>query len=445
MIYTEETPKQFNDPLPPKTDVVVIGGGIAGICTALYLAQRGVQIVVCEKGRVAGEQSSRNWGWVRQHGRDPAELPIMMESNRIWQSLHKVVEQDLGFRQHGVLYLASSEKKMSVRERWVELAAEHQLTSIKLSANEVADKVNSSTARWKGAVFTPSDGRAEPWIAVPAIAKAVKKLGAVIREDCAVRCVETTDGIVSGVITEHGPIQCERIVLAGGAWSSLFAANAGIRLPQLAVRSTVACSANTAGSFNGNAADEQLAWRRREDGGYTLALTDLTEHFIGPNSFRYLKPFVPAMLNEWDTYRLHTAWPKNYPDGWRTQRSWSAEDISPMERIRALNPPPRRAALRRIKERFAKRFPSVGDTTLLKTWAGIIDTMPDVVPVIDEVDSLPGCIIATGFSGHGFGIGPAAGKIVADLVQGRKPEHDLHRFRFSRFADGSAVKLGPTW
>ena len=116
-----------------------------------------------------------------------------------------------------------------------------------------------------------------------------------------------------------------------------------------------------------------------------------------------------------------------------------------MERIRVLNPPPRRAALQRIKERFAKRFPSVGDTTLLKTWAGIIDTMPDVVPVIDEVDSLPGCIIATGFSGHGFGIGPAAGKIVADLVQGRKPEHDLHRFRFSRFADGSAVKLGPTW
>jgi len=444
-IFSEATPKRFNDPLPYRTDVVVIGGGIAGICAALYLAQRGVQVVVCEKGRVAGEQSSRNWGWVRQHGRDPAELPIMMESNRIWQSLHKVAGQDLGFRQHGVLYLASSEKKMAVRERWVDLASEHQLASVKLSANEVADKLSTPTVRWKGAVFTPSDGRAEPWVAVPAIAGAVNKLGAVIREDCAVRCLETTDGVVSGVITEHGPIQCERVVLAGGAWSSLFAANAGFRLPQLAVRSTVVRTANAADSFSGNAADEQLAWRRREDGGYTLALTDLTEHFIGPNSFRFLKPFIPAMLSELDTYRLHSAWPKNYPDGWRTQRSWSPQEVSPMERIRVLNPPPRQAAIRRIKQRFAKRFPALVDTTFVDTWAGIIDTMPDVVPVIDEVDSLPGCIVATGFSGHGFGIGPAAGKIVADLVQGRKPDHDLHRFRFSRFSDGSAVELGPVW
>lgn len=444
-IYNEQTPKQFNDPLPAKTDVVVIGGGIAGICSALYLAQRGMQVVVCEKGRVAGEQSSRNWGWVRQHGRDPAELPIMMESNRIWQTLHEVVGQDLGFRQQGVLYLASSEKKMQVRERWVDLAKEHQLTSVKLSATQVADKIATANPRWKGAVFTPSDGRAEPWIAVPAIAKAVNKLGVIIREDCAVRSLDTTDCAVSGVITEHGAVQCERVVLAGGAWSSLFAANAGINLPQLAVRSTVAATHAIPDFFSGNAADEKLAWRRREDGGYTLALTDLTEHFIGPNSFRYLKPFLPAMLSEWDTYRLHAAWPKHYPDGWRTQRRWSPQDVTPMERVRVLNPPPRQAALRRIKERFSQRFTSLGESPFIKTWAGIIDTMPDVVPVIDEVDSLPGCIIATGFSGHGFGIGPAAGKIVADLVQGTKPEHDLHRFRFSRFSDGSSIELGPVW
>jgi glycine/D-amino acid oxidase-like deaminating enzyme len=235
------------------------------------------------------------------------------------------------------------------------------------------------------------------------------------------------------------------VVLAAGAWSSLFAANAGITLPQLAVRSTVAQTAKAPDTFSGNAADEQLAWRRREDGGYTLALTDLTEHFIGPNSFRYLKPFVPAMLSEWDTYRLHTAWPKDYPDGWRTQRHWSADEVSPMERMRVLNPPPRQAALKRIKKRFSSRFKALGDVPLVNTWAGIIDTMPDVVPVIDRVESHPGLIIATGFSGHGFGIGPAAGQIVADLVQQKTPAHDLQRFRFSRFSDGSKVELGPVW
>ena len=444
-IYSEQTPKQFNDPLPDSTDVVIIGAGIAGICTALYLRQRGVSVVVCEKGRVAGEQSSRNWGWVRQHGRDPAELPIMMESNRLWQSLHKVVGEDLGFRQHGVLYLASTEKKMASRERWVDLAKQYQLTSVKLSAQQVADTLKTDTSRWAGAVFTPSDGRAEPWVAVPAIARAVNRLGAVIREDCAVRSIEQTNGVVTGVVTESGVVRCQQVVLAAGAWSSLFAANAGITLPQLAVRSTVAQTAKAPDIFSGNAADEQLAWRRREDGGYTLALTDLTEHFIGPNSFRYLKPFVPAMLSEWDTYRLHTAWPKDYPDGWRTQRHWSADEVSPMERMRVLNPPPRQAALKRIKKRFSSRFKALGDVPLVNTWAGIIDTMPDVVPVIDRVESHPGLIIATGFSGHGFGIGPAAGQIVADLVQQKTPAHDLQRFRFSRFSDGSKVELGPVW
>ena len=75
-----------------------------------------------------------------------------------------------------------------------------------------------------------------------------------------------------------------------------------------------------------------------------------------------------------------------------------------MERIRVLNPPPRQAALQRIQQRFSDRFPTPGATSFIKTWAGIIDTMPDVVPVLDEVDSVPGCIVATGFSGHGFGM-----------------------------------------
>ncbi|MEM7258420.1 MAG: FAD-binding oxidoreductase, partial [Pseudomonadota bacterium] len=73
----------------------------------------------------------------------------------------------------------------------------------------------------------------------------------------------------------------------------------------------------------------------------------------------------------------------------------------------------------------------------------MIDTMPDVVPVIDQVPECRGLHIATGFSGHGFGIGPAAGKAVADLVQGNQVPYNLQRFRYSRFTDGSKTVLGP--
>ena len=107
--YTDSMPRQFVGEYPDAVDVVVIGGGVIGVCTAFNLAKQGVRVLLCEKGRVAGEQSSRNWGWIRQLGRDPAELPIMMESRKIWQSLTAEVGEDIGYREQGIIYLASSE------------------------------------------------------------------------------------------------------------------------------------------------------------------------------------------------------------------------------------------------------------------------------------------------------------------------------------------------
>src|SRR3546814_1697687 len=89
-------------PSPTEADVVVIGGGIAGVCTAYYLAERGVRVVVCEKGTVAGEQSSRNWGWIRKQSRDPRELALMIESLRRWHEIVPELDEDNGFRVGGV-------------------------------------------------------------------------------------------------------------------------------------------------------------------------------------------------------------------------------------------------------------------------------------------------------------------------------------------------------
>ncbi|MFN7599118.1 MAG: NAD(P)/FAD-dependent oxidoreductase, partial [Cereibacter sp.] len=103
---TSDSPLRFPGPPPAACDVVIIGGGVMGVMIAWHLAKRGLAVTLCEKGRIAGEQSSRNWGWIRQQGRDPAELPIMVESLRIWQSLAQEFGDALGFRQSGVMYLA---------------------------------------------------------------------------------------------------------------------------------------------------------------------------------------------------------------------------------------------------------------------------------------------------------------------------------------------------
>ncbi|MDH5529818.1 MAG: FAD-binding oxidoreductase, partial [Paracoccaceae bacterium] len=98
----------------------------------------------------------------------------------------------------------------------------------------------------------------------------------------------------------------------------------------------------------------------------------------------------------------------------------------------------------KTRDLFAAAFPEIGRPEIASAWAGMIDTMPDVVPVIDHAAALPGLTIATGLSGHGFGIGPGVGRVVADLVMGHPVSHDLSRFRLSRFSDGSPIRLGPS-
>ena len=172
---TENTPVRFSDPLPDAVDVVVIGAGVAGTATAYFLAQRGQKVLLCEKGRVAGEQSSRNWGWIRQQGRDHAELPIMMESNRIWQGLAKETgERDLAFTQGGCLYLASGPAEVKKYEAWYALAKQHQLDTRMLTKAELESRYPGLGGNWAGGMVTPSDGRGEPFVAVPALARATQ-------------------------------------------------------------------------------------------------------------------------------------------------------------------------------------------------------------------------------------------------------------------------------
>ncbi len=435
-------PLRFPGPLPAQADVVVIGGGVIGVMTAWFLAERGERVILCEKGRIAAEQSGRNWGWVRKQGRDPAELPIMIEALSIWDGLTKAAGAELGFRRTGILYAANTPQDMAKYEGWIVHAREHGLDTRMLTRSDL-DTYLPNGAGWVGGILTPSDGRAEPWVAVPRLADAAARKGVIIVEDCAVRALDIAGGEVAGVMTEHGRIAASRVVLAGGAWSSLFLARHGERIPQLSVRATVAATAPLPEFHAGAVADSEFAMRRRLDGGYTLAPGHFHEFFIGPDAFRNLRPFWAQIRADISGTRFLPAAPRGYPDGWLTPRNWAEDAVSPFERLRILDPAPNRAEVERLRDRFGRAFPHAGRPAIAATWAGMIDTMPDVVPVIDHVGALPGLTLATGMSGHGFGIGPGVGRVVADLVTGRKPGHDLHRFRFSRFSDGSPIELGP--
>ena len=439
---TIETPIEFNDRLPDKVDAVIIGGGVIGIFSALYLARKGKRVLVCEKGRVAGEQSSRNWGWIRQQGRDRAELPIMMQSLRLWHEVDRETNGQCGVFTAGTYYLASTQSEMASHESWISIARDFDLDSEILSAKEVAENFSGqSNNQWVGAVCVPSDARGEPWFAVPSVARLACDAGALIRENCAVRSLNITAGEIRGVVTEEGSVSCEQVVLAGGAWSSIFARQHGIDIPQLSVQGTAAQTAPLPEFFTASACDEHLALQRRRDGGYTLALAEKHGFWPGPDAFRHFRTYLPLLRNSWRMINPHLGVPAGFPDAWGTPRTWREDQISPFERVRVLEPTPNKKYVNLMCDRFAKRFPEIGRPKILSSWSGMIDVMPDVVPVVDRIPTLAGLIIATGMSGHGFGIGPGFGRIVARMVAGEDAEYDTKRFRFGRFSDGSKLDL----
>ncbi len=440
---SEATPVRFNAPLPAQADVVVVGGGVIGVMTAWFLREKGLSVVVCEKGRIAGEQSGRNWGWVRQQGRDPGELPIMVESLSIWKRLAAEMGDGLGFRQTGVLYLAKTEREIDGFDAWTEHSRAHQLDTRLLTASETMAMLKGAVAPWKGGLFTASDARAEPWVAVPALAAVAEEKGVVIREACAVRGLDLAAGKVAGVVTEAGRIACDHVVVAAGAWSRLFLGAHGISIPQLSVLASVAATEPMPEIFPGNAADDDFAFRRRADGGYSIAPGARHDFFIGKDAFRSFGVYLPVLKKDFRSTNFRLAAPKGFPDAWSTPRRWSLDAQSPFERQRILNPAPNMATLGEVQDSFAKAFPSLGRPKLKAAWAGMIDSLPDVVPIVDHAP-IPGLTIATGMSGHGFGIGPGMGRVVADLVMGRPVGHDLSRFRLSRFSDGSRIEPGPS-
>jgi glycine/D-amino acid oxidase-like deaminating enzyme len=432
-----------SDPeLPARATVVIVGGGIIGVCTAFFLARDGIPVVLCEKGEIGAEQSSRNWGWCRKMGRDPRETPLAIEALRLWNDMNTLVEAESGFRRSGIVYLCRTEKDLAKRAAWLDqVGRPHQIDSRLLTRDQIALVVPGLAGNWAGALSTPSDGRAEPAHAAPAIAAAARRHGAVLLTRCAVRSIETEGGRVSGVVTEKGPIACEQIVLAGGVWSRLFCANLGLRLPQLKVTSAVMRIDPVEGGPETSTGGPGFGLRRRLDGGYTVGNWSRNNVDIVPDSARFFADFLPM----WWMHRKETKLRFGRP--WLRESmvptQWKPDQETPFEQVRILDPVPSEAILKEAKQRLTEAFPVMHDMKVTTTWGGAVDVTPDGIPVISAVDSIPGFFIATGFTGHGFGISPGAGRLMAQLMTGQTPVVDPAPFRYSRFAEHPRPRPSP--
>lgn len=428
-------PVESNHDWPSQTDVVVLGGGMAGVAAAYELARRGTAVVLVEKGVIAGEQSSRNWGWCRQQNRDARELPLASLAMRIWDTLNAELGEETGFRRCGLVYATTAQSDLDTWEKWGTSARTSGVDTRMLTSAQTAALLPGNCRTWLGGVHSPTDGRAEPELAVPAIARGARKAGAVILQNCAARELETQAGRIHGVVTEKGLIRCSAVLVAGGAWSGMFLRHHGLRFLQASVKSTSFYTERAKAVTEGGVAMQNVTIRRRLDGGYTVGLTGQGQLQISPFGILQARAF-------WRTFQtrrkgLTFAVGRQFFNGPEAIRRWSADSVSPFEEVRILDPSPDKHLIARGIERLVTAYPELAGIRPAKSWGGIVDSTPDAIPVISSVSERPGLFISSGFSGHGFGIGPAAGRLMADLVRNDTPCVDPAPYRYERMIDGT--------
>ncbi len=421
--------------MPASADAVVIGGGIVGVSAAYYLARRGLAVALVEKGRVGAEQSCRNWGWCRQQNRDARELPMATKSLALWDALAAEIGEDPGFRRCGLLYLSQSEAEIAAWAKWRDFARTADVTTHMLSAEEASVRGIATGRRWLGGVFSPSDGIADPARAAPIIARGVIKAGGTVHQLCAARGIETTAGRVSGVITEQGTIRTGTVVLAGGAWASSFCRTLGYRFPQASVRSSILSVGPVAKGLPPALHTKDVSVTARGDGGYTLAISGRASLDLTLQGWHFARDFMPMFQRRWRSLRPGTA--AGLLAGHERWRGWRLDRPTPMERCRILDPTPDRSLVAETHASAVALLPALKNTAVQASWAGYIDSTPDGVPAIGPVNALPGLILAAGFSGHGFGIGPGAGHLIADMVTGRSPIVDPRDYDPARLTNGA--------
>jgi sarcosine oxidase, subunit beta len=372
-----------------KTEVVVIGGGISGTAAAYELARSGAKVTLLEQGSLASMASGWTLAGVRQSGRHPAELPLATAAVARWEHLSEELGADIEYRREGNLRLARSPEEVAMIQTIVAEQRDLGLDLTFLPDNAAVRAISPAIAESVlAASYCPTDGHANPIATVHAFAMAAARHGATLRTETAVTAIDAAGGRVRGVRTPSGDFTADVVVVTAGVYTAQLCAPLGLELPiqvsRVAVVQTVPLPPllrqvlGTAGAdFAGR---QEVGGRFRLTGGgepWTHQLEDLAQ-----NDDLVLPP---------------------------------AADV-----ITALT-------------RGIEVLPALAGAGVARVWGGLLDMSPDALPIIERVPQFDGLVIAAGFSGHGFCLGPVTGQIVRDLVLEGATELPIQPFSWDRF------------
>ena len=369
-------------------DVVVIGGGVSGLSSAYFLARAGKDVVVVERGTVGGEASGRNGGMISERVDEPPMIPMAVESLKIWATLDDELGYPTEFTHQGRLEVAVSEEEMGDLFTERDESLRHGISVELLDPSDIRDMIPEISGRTLGGLFFSNGGHANPQRSVQAFAWAFQDLGGRLHQNTAVTGMRVVDGRVSSVETTAGPIEADVVVAAAGPQTALMAEMIGVHVPVAPARVEMIATTPVEPLFKIALVGNGLYGRQAARGNLLFG----------------------GGAHEWTDVDLTTEPSK-----------------------------PNTPLIRNIARRLAELLPGAADVQVIRSWAGVVEQAPDYRPIIDILDRPSNYVVVTA-SAHGFGISPATGKAVSDLVLYGESSIDISGLGLGRFSD-----VRPDW
>jgi sarcosine oxidase subunit beta len=371
--------------VPSSAAVVVIGGGVIGLSTAYHLARRGVRdVVLLDKDALGSGSTSKAAGGVRAQFSDPVNVTLGARSLETFRNFSALFGQEIDLHQVGYLFLLSTPESVAAFEANVALQNDLGIPSRMIGVEE-ARRLSPlvATDGLLAAAYSPTDGHCTPESVVLGYASAARRAGATLLPHCAATGIDVRDGRIAAVRTEAGTIHTDTVVCAAGAWSAEVGSWVGVDLPVTPLRRQIL----------------------------------VTEPVPG------LDPHTPFTIDFDTSFYFHA-------EGRGLLLGMSDPEETPGFELTRSD-----AWLPRLGEAIERRAPALAEIGIAGGWAGLYEMTPDHNALVGRADTVANFLYATGFSGHGFLMGPAVGEVLRDLYLGEQTFVDVTGLSAARFAD----------
>ena len=371
--------------LPSRASVVVVGGGVVGLATAYHLSRAGVtDVVLVERDELGSGSTCKAAGGVRAQFSDAVNIELGARSLRTFETFETAFGQGIDLHQVGYLFLLEKPEHVEAFERNITLQNELGVPSRLIDVTEAKSlSPLISTEGLLAAAYSPTDGHCTPESVVNGYAGAARRAGARLVRGCTVIAIESSGGVIARVVTDRGAIATDTVVCAAGAWSQGLGAMVGVDLPVEPLRRQILTTAPIPG----------------------------------------LDPRTPFTIDFTTSFYFHG-------EGQGLLLGMSDPDETPGFKVTESD-----QWLGGLGEAIARRAPAISEVGLGAGWAGLYEMTPDHNALVGEADGVSRFLYATGFSGHGFLMGPAIGEVMRDLYLGRSPVVDVSPLTADRFAE----------